>query len=59
VRKLKLAEDEWVVMAVNPWQAEDAKSTLRVPCGTNTVEVPMDGRHTGIFVVEGDRVTKE
>ncbi len=59
VRKLKLAEDEWVVMAVNPWQAEDATSTLRVPCGANTVELPLLGQHTGIFLVEGDRVTKK
>jgi hypothetical protein len=59
VRKLKLAEDEWVVMAVNPWQADSAKSTVRVPCGANTVELPLDGRHTGVFVVAGDRVTKK
>jgi hypothetical protein len=52
------ADDEWVVMAVNSWQAEDAQSTLRVPCGANTVELPLDGRHTGIFMVKVDRVTE-
>jgi hypothetical protein len=59
VRKIKLADDEWVVMAVNPWQAEDTQSMVRVPCGVHTVEVPLDGRHTGIFVVEGDRITEK
>lgn len=59
VRKLRLAEDEWVVMAVNPWQAEDAQSTVRVPCGATTVELPLEGRHTGIFVVESGQVTKK
>ncbi len=34
VRKFKLSADEWVVMATNPWQAEDARTTLSVPCGS-------------------------
>jgi len=59
VRKLKLAEAEWVVMAVNPWQAEDARSTLTVSCGANTVELPLVGRHTGIFQVRGEEVTEK
>lgn len=59
VRKLKLADDEWVVMAVNPWQAEDARSTVRVPCGSNMVELPLVGRHTGIFTIHGGQVTKK
>jgi hypothetical protein len=53
VRKLKIADDEWAVLAVNPWQADDARSTATVRCGQATVELPLAGRHTGIFVVRG------
>lgn len=56
VRKFKLSDDEWVVLAVNPWQAEDAQSKARVQCGAQTIELPLDGRQTGIFTVHGSRV---
>jgi hypothetical protein len=58
VRKFKLSDDQWVVLAVNPWQADDARSRTRATCGTKTVELPLVGRHTGIFEVRGDQVTK-
>ncbi|MCU0875186.1 MAG: hypothetical protein MUE50_22880 [Pirellulaceae bacterium] len=58
VRKFKLSDEEWVVLAVNPWQADDARSSTRATCGTKTVELPLVGRHTGIFEVRGDQVTK-
>lgn len=58
VRKFKLSDDQWVVLAVNPWQADDARSSTRATCGTKTVELPLVGRHTGIFEVRGDQVTK-
>jgi hypothetical protein len=58
VRKFKLADDEWAVLAVNPWQAEDARSTVGVRCGAQVVELPLVGLHTGIFVVQDGRVTK-
>lgn len=58
VRQFKLSDDQWVVLAVNPWQADDAQSSTRATCGTKTVELPLVGRHTGIFEVRGDQVTK-
>jgi len=58
VRKFKLSDDEWAVLAVNPWQPDDAPSKVSVRCGAKTVELPLVGRHTGIFEVRGDRVTK-
>ena len=58
VRKLKLSEDEWVVLAVNPWQADDRHGTVRVSCGARSVDLPVAGRHTGIFVVSEGRVLK-
>ncbi|MRR15279.1 MAG: hypothetical protein EG826_02355 [Deltaproteobacteria bacterium] len=57
-RKLKLSEDEWVVLAINPWQKEGVKSTIRVVCGKATVLLPVDGQHTGIFVINKGRITR-
>ena len=58
VRKLKLADDEWVVLAVNPWQRDDATGMVTVECGKQTVELPMRGRHSEIFWVRGPRATR-
>jgi hypothetical protein len=59
VRKLKLSEDEWVVMAVQPWQADSAKSTTSVRCGKSTVELPLVGRHTGVFLIRDGKIEKQ
>jgi hypothetical protein len=59
VRKFRLSDDEWVVLAVNPWQAEDARSSVKATCGARTVELPLVGRHTGVFEVRGEQVTKK
>lgn len=58
VRKLRVSEDEWLVLAVNPWQAETARSSVRVTCGTRAVELPLNGRHTDIFHLRHGAVTK-
>ena len=58
VRKMRVAPDEWIVMAVNPWQDDGKECTVDVACGTMTVSLTLRGRHTEIFhmrngVVEG------
>ena len=58
VRKFKLSDQEWLVLAVNPWQADDARSQVTVPCGTQPVDLPLGGRHTGIFLVRNGIATK-
>lgn len=57
VRKLKITDKQWAVLAVNPWQAEDARSRVKVACGGRQVELPLAGRGTGIFVIDGGKVT--
>jgi type 1 glutamine amidotransferase len=57
VRKLKVSDHEWLVLAVNPWQTPEARSSVRTACGSQTVELPLVGRGTGIFQVLGARVT--
>lgn len=56
VRKLKVTDDEWLVLAVNPWQAADARGSVTTACGSHTVELPLVGRGTGVFHVVGGRV---
>jgi hypothetical protein len=57
VRKLKLPDDAWAVLAVDPWQAEGTNSKASVRCGTNLVEIPLTGRRTGVYLVQGGRVS--
>lgn len=57
VRKFKLSADEWLVLAVNPWQTDEARSQVSVPCGRDSVELSPLGRHTGMFLVRGARAT--
>ncbi len=59
VRKFRLSDNEWAVLAVNPWQAEDARSSVKAMCGARTVELPLVGRHPGVFEVRGDQVTNK
>jgi hypothetical protein len=41
--------DEWIILAVNPWQSEDAVSTVEVPLERGSISVELQGRHTGVF----------
>jgi hypothetical protein len=55
-RKLKVSDDEWIVLAVNPWQADTAQSAVPVQCGKQSFSLPLSGRHTGIFHIQGTSV---
>jgi hypothetical protein len=58
VRKLRVTPDEWIVMAVNPWQSDTDKKTITVQCGGRPVSLTLHGRHTDIFHIQSGRVTK-
>lgn len=58
VRKLRVSPEEWIVMAVNPWQGEQDQQDLTVLCGTRSVPLTLVGKHTDIFHVQAGRVTK-
>jgi hypothetical protein len=51
VRKMRLADDEWLVMAVNPWQGEQDQCTVSATFEAKTVSLSLRGRHTDIFRV--------
>jgi len=57
VRKFRISEDEWAVLAVNPWQTDTEQSKVSVPCGARQVDVPLIGRHTGVFLVQDGNAT--
>jgi hypothetical protein len=43
---------------VNPWQAEDAVSTVEVPLEGNSITVELRGRHSEVFHCENGKVTR-
>ena len=49
VRRLEVSPTEWIILAVNPWQADDAVSTISVTCGGRAVALTLHGRHTEIY----------
>jgi hypothetical protein len=49
IRRMRVSAEEWIILAVNPWQAEDASSTVEVPLEHNHITVQLRGRHSEIF----------
>jgi hypothetical protein len=60
VRKLKISDTEWLVMALNPFQDDAVESTLPVTLGPEKVELKLNGKHTEIYHLQAgqlDRIT--
>lgn len=51
IRRLRVGSGEWLVLAVNPWQDLEAKSTMRVDLEGRGVDLELRGRHTEIYQV--------
>lgn len=49
VRRMRVSADEWIILAVNPWQSDEAKSTIEVPLENSRITVETRGRHSEIF----------
>gem|GEM_PF-1125396 len=58
VKRLKVTEDEWVVLAGNPWQAENENCEIEIPCGKQSVTLALQGRHCDIFHITGDKAKR-
>ena len=56
VRRLLVSEDECLVLAINPWQAEGATTRADVACGKDRYPVAMQGRSTTLVHIAGNRV---
>ena len=53
LRRLHVTADEWIILAVNPWQAEDATSTVEVPLEEGSLTVELRGKHAELFDIVG------
>ena len=59
LKRLKVkGKDEWIVLAVNPWQAEDESSDLKIRCGSRRFTLKLQGRHSDIFHIKGRKVKR-
>ncbi len=58
VRRMRVSADEWIILAVNPWQNEDAVSHVEVSLEKSRISVELRGRHSEIFHCRGENVTR-
>jgi hypothetical protein len=58
VRRVEVGPAECVLMAINPWQADEAVSKVPVTCGGARHEIEMQGRHTTLVHIEGAQATR-
>ncbi len=58
IRRMRVSSDEWIILAVNPWQAEDATCTVEVPLEQGNITVELRGRHSEIFHRVGESVKR-
>jgi hypothetical protein len=58
LKRLQVSDDEWIVLAMNPWQNEEAACELKISCGTRSFTLELQGRHCDIFHITGDQVTR-
>ncbi|PSB04081.1 hypothetical protein [Merismopedia glauca] len=58
VRKLKVSNKEWIVMAIYPWQNEAEEKTIKVSLGSRSVNLKIKGRHTEIYHLDSRKTTR-
>jgi hypothetical protein len=58
VRRMRVSADEWILLAVNPWQSEDASSTVEVPLERGPITIELRGRHSEIYHCVGESVKR-
>jgi hypothetical protein len=58
IRRMRVSTEEWIILAVAPWQAEDAISTVEVPLEKSHITVEVRGRHSEIFHCVGESVKR-
>jgi hypothetical protein len=58
VRRIETGTGACVVMAIDPWQADDDESRAQVSCGGRAYAVPMRGKHTTLIELRPDGTTE-
>ena len=55
---MRVSADEWIIFAVNPWQAEDAICNVEVPLEQSSITVELRGRHSEVFHRVGESMKR-
>lgn len=58
VRKMQVSQTEWVVMLMDPGQAEDKNRDLSVSLGHQTFKLNVKGKTPEIYHIQNSRVTR-
>lgn len=58
IRKLRVSGSEWLVLACNPWQKDDAESRVTARCGAAEIPLAVRGRHTEIYRIANGRASR-
>jgi hypothetical protein len=58
IRRMRVSADEWIIFAVNPWQAEDAICTVEVPLEQGSISLELRGRHSEVFHRMGESLKR-
>jgi len=58
VRKLRVSDHEWFVLALNPHQNDATTSHTPVTCGLQTLNLELRGRHTEIYHITNGKAER-
>lgn len=58
LRKLRVSDAEWLVLAINPWQSDAETQTLTARCGASEVSLTLRGKHAEIFHIAQGQATR-
>jgi hypothetical protein len=58
VRKMQVSNTEWLVMAIDPWQAEDKSRDLSVNLNNQTFTLNVKGKTPEIYHIQNSKVTR-
>ncbi len=58
IRKMQVSNTEWVVMLIDPWQAEDKNRDLKVILNNQTFTLNVKGKTPEIYHIKNAKVTR-
>jgi hypothetical protein len=58
IRKLQVSNQEWIVMAVYPWQSDREEKKVNVNLGGRSLKLTINGRHTEVYHLRGKNLKR-
>jgi hypothetical protein len=58
IRKLRVSDSEWLVLACNPWPDDASETNVVARCGATDISLTVRGRHTEIYRVINGRAER-